>query len=82
MRFQFRLRTLFAITTIVSVQCAVCFPILKDWERFDRVRQILATMGNAQNHDRVSVVFPSDMPPRRNGVRRVPVGALAPIFQK
>jgi hypothetical protein len=25
-------------------------PALKDWQRFDRIRRILATMGNAQRH--------------------------------
>jgi hypothetical protein len=31
-RFQFRLRTLFVVAAIVAVQCAVCLPMLRDWE--------------------------------------------------
>jgi len=30
-RFQFRLRTWFLVTAILAVQCAVCFPALKEW---------------------------------------------------
>jgi hypothetical protein len=31
-RFQFRLRTLFVVAAIVAVQCAVCLPMLRNWE--------------------------------------------------
>jgi hypothetical protein len=31
--FQFSLRTLLVITTIVAVQCAVCLPILREWQK-------------------------------------------------
>ena len=31
-RFQFRLRTLFVVAAIVAVQCAVCLPMLKEWQ--------------------------------------------------
>jgi hypothetical protein len=30
--FQFSLRTLFLAMTILAVQCAVCFPALKEWQ--------------------------------------------------
>jgi hypothetical protein len=35
-RFQFRLRTLFVVLTIVAVQCAVCLPGLRQWQRMQR----------------------------------------------
>jgi hypothetical protein len=31
--YQFRLRTLFVVLAIVAVQCAVCVPALKQWQR-------------------------------------------------
>ena len=31
-RFQFRLRTLFFAAAIVAVQCAVCLPMLREWQ--------------------------------------------------
>src|SRR5665213_3508425 len=31
-RFQFRLRTLLVVVTIVAVQCAVCLPMLREWQ--------------------------------------------------
>ncbi|HEY2147010.1 MAG TPA: hypothetical protein VGH32_03680 [Pirellulales bacterium] len=37
-RFQFRLRTLLLIVIIVAVQCAVCFPALRDWQEQKRRR--------------------------------------------
>ena len=48
--FQFSLRTLLAVVTIVAVDCAVCLPILKESQRREAVRRIVATMGNAQSH--------------------------------
>ena len=30
--FQFSLRTLFVAMTILALQCAVCFPALKEWQ--------------------------------------------------
>jgi hypothetical protein len=35
-RFQFRLRTLLLWATIFAVQCAVCLPGLKEWQRIQR----------------------------------------------
>jgi hypothetical protein len=35
-RFQFRLWTLFVVTTIAAVQCAVCLPPLRDWQQNQR----------------------------------------------
>ncbi len=32
-RFQFRLRTLLLIVAIVAIQCAVCLPSLKEWQK-------------------------------------------------
>lgn len=32
-RLQFRLRTLFVITTIVAIQCAVCLPMWREWKQ-------------------------------------------------
>jgi hypothetical protein len=32
-RYQFRLGTWFVASTILAVQCAVCFPALKEWQR-------------------------------------------------
>jgi hypothetical protein len=37
-RFQFRLRTVFVVVTIVAVQCAACVPTLKEWQRLQQVR--------------------------------------------
>jgi hypothetical protein len=31
-RFQFRLRTLLLIVLIATVECAVCLPMLKEWQ--------------------------------------------------
>ncbi len=39
-RFQFRLRTLMLIVAIVAVQCAVCLPALKEWQRIEQWRRI------------------------------------------
>jgi hypothetical protein len=33
--FQFSLRALLVAATIVAVQCAVCFPMLREWESYD-----------------------------------------------
>jgi Tfp pilus assembly protein FimT len=43
-RFQFRLRTLFVIVTIVAVQCAVCLPMLKKWQRHEQMRRIVEAL--------------------------------------
>jgi Tfp pilus assembly protein FimT len=40
-RFQFRLRTLMLIAAIVAVQCAVCFPALKRWQKQREVEEAL-----------------------------------------
>jgi hypothetical protein len=49
-RFQFRLRTLFVIATIVAVQCAVCLPMLKEWEaRREYYREQLQLMIRAHS---------------------------------
>ena len=37
-RFQFRLRTLFVVVTIVAVQCAVCLPAYREWQRVHLAR--------------------------------------------
>jgi hypothetical protein len=37
--FQFSLRTLFVIMTIIAVQCSVCLPMLHDWQEQLRIRQ-------------------------------------------
>ena len=37
-RFQFHMRTWFVVTTIVAVQCAVCFPAVKEWQIGKRLR--------------------------------------------
>jgi hypothetical protein len=34
-RFQFRLRTVMLLAAIVAVQCAVCLPMLKEWQAQD-----------------------------------------------
>jgi hypothetical protein len=39
-RFQFRLRSLFVVMTILAVQCAVCFPAVKEWEKQEQVKKI------------------------------------------
>jgi hypothetical protein len=31
--FQFSLRTVIVVVTIVSVQCAVCLPMLREWQQ-------------------------------------------------
>jgi hypothetical protein len=31
-RLQFSLRTLFVVVTILAVECAVCLPMLREWE--------------------------------------------------
>jgi hypothetical protein len=42
--FQFSLRTLLIVTTVVAVQCAVCLPIFRDWQKYnstaERVRRV------------------------------------------
>jgi hypothetical protein len=51
--FQFSLRTLFVVTTIVAVQCAVCLPALKEWQSRKRLRMgaaLVLTFGGAQSH--------------------------------
>ena len=40
-RFQFRLRTLFVVVAIVAVQCAVCLPILREWEEREQRAMLL-----------------------------------------
>jgi hypothetical protein len=32
-RFQFRLRTLFVVATVVAVQCATCLPMFREWQQ-------------------------------------------------
>lgn len=39
-RFQFRLRTLFLVMTTVAVQCAVCLPGVKEWEKQEQLKLI------------------------------------------
>ena len=48
--FQFSLRTLLVVVTVAAVKCAVCLPMLREWQRREAVRQILATFGGAQSH--------------------------------
>jgi hypothetical protein len=31
--FQFSLRTLLVVVTIIAVQCAVCLPLLREWQQ-------------------------------------------------
>jgi hypothetical protein len=38
--FQFSLRTLFVIVTILAVDCSVCLPILRDWQAQERQREL------------------------------------------
>ncbi|HEV2972414.1 MAG TPA: hypothetical protein VGY55_20750 [Pirellulales bacterium] len=37
--FRFSLRMLFAVVTIVAVQCGVCLPMLREWQEQERIRQ-------------------------------------------
>lgn len=39
-RFEFRLRTLFVIMTILAVECAMCLPMLREWQRQEQLRRI------------------------------------------
>jgi hypothetical protein len=39
--FQFRLRTLFVAMTILAVQCAVCFPALKEWQEQQHTEELM-----------------------------------------
>jgi len=55
--FQYRLRTIFTVVTIVAVQCAVCFPMLREWECAKKLRQIGLALHNYEG----------------NSVRRFPV---------
>lgn len=49
--YQFSLRTLFVVMTIVAVQCAVCFPPLREWRerRVDDAYRELSEALNRQN---------------------------------
>jgi hypothetical protein len=38
--FQFRLRTWFVVMTILAVQCAVCLPPFRNWQRRHRVIEV------------------------------------------
>jgi hypothetical protein len=40
-RFQFRLRTLFVIVTIVAIQCEVCLPMLREWQARNRTHTLV-----------------------------------------
>jgi hypothetical protein len=55
--FQYRLRSLLIVMTIVAVQCAVCFPMLRAWESAKKFRQIGLALHNYEG----------------NSVRRLPV---------
>jgi hypothetical protein len=44
-RFQFSLWTLFVAVAIVAVQCAVCLPILKEWQDRQQIKRIAEAMG-------------------------------------
>lgn len=35
-RFQFHVRTLFVVATVVAVQCATCLPMLREWQERQR----------------------------------------------
>jgi hypothetical protein len=68
-RFQFSLRTLFVVATIIAVQCAVCLPMLREWqendsssivERFLRVEQLYREMGMGDIPDSGPMVYPSN----------------------
>jgi hypothetical protein len=40
--FQFSLRTLFVVTAVVAVQCAVCLPMLREWKLEQEIAKRLA----------------------------------------
>ena len=44
-RFQFRLRTLFVIVTILAVECAVCLPMLREWEANRNLTDVIEAKG-------------------------------------
>jgi hypothetical protein len=52
--FQFRLRTIFTVVTIVAVQCAVCFPMLREWKSrtasFKKLRQVGLALHNYEGN--------------------------------
>jgi hypothetical protein len=45
--FQFSLRSVLILVTIVSVQCAVCLPMVREWQRRRAIFQKLAAIGAA-----------------------------------
>jgi hypothetical protein len=53
--FQFRLRTIFTVVTIVAVQCAVCFPMLREWKSrtavFEKLRQVGFALHNYEGYN-------------------------------
>jgi Tfp pilus assembly protein FimT len=53
-RFQFSLRSLFVVTAIVAVQCAVCLPMLRKWQQARRVEEELRRMWVEIDNARVS----------------------------
>jgi hypothetical protein len=52
--FQFRLRTIFTVVTIVGVQCAVCFPMLREWKSrtscFEKLRKVGFALHNYEGN--------------------------------
>jgi hypothetical protein len=50
--FQIHLRTLFLIVTIVSVQCAVCLPALREWQSLQKLRRIGLALHNYEGNSK------------------------------
>ncbi len=80
-RFQFRLRTMLLIVAIVSVQCAVCLPALKEWQELaerksanQRLRELIEQMDDQVFDGGTTIEARLDLAPkdRRNLMRVQP----------
>jgi hypothetical protein len=68
-RFQFRLRTLLLLVTIVTVQCSVCLPMLTEWRKQNEWRDLGGTGSIAPFETKIVCYF--DRPVRRHDGRMV-----------
>jgi hypothetical protein len=56
-RFQFRLRTLLLLVTILAVQCAVCLPMLREWRKQNEWRDAGGTGSIAPFETNIACYF-------------------------
>jgi hypothetical protein len=71
-RFQFRLRTLLLLVTIVAAQCFVCLPMLREWRKQNEWRDVGGT-GSIAPFKTTIVCYFDRLVRRRDGrmVRRI-----------